>query len=271
MLGASPYLERAAPIRSCSSALEEGPAAQPFPGSSSSVAEVHTMARCPYLGLEEYRTSPFPFASASHRCYVSMPGVLVEQKEQEKYCLSGHYRSCPVFPVDSFEEMPAVEAVEIPQPVARNAAGEPFPGGTAPPLDGPEPVVSVPAREETTPVATEEIEPRSAEVDEVASLEPVVSQEESSEVPPGTRSRMESMRVGRLLPAAIGGVALLLFCAAGAVVVRFAGPAVSTVDFGALQLSSLGPALLLLLSGGSFAVATLLLVLFLLVGRRGSA
>ena len=241
------------------------------------------MARCPHLGLEEYRTSPFPFASASHRCYVSLPGVPVGQKEQEKYCLSDNHRSCPLFPFDPFEETPVAAAEPIAQSVGTDAPAEfreasevsEAPGvsplETAPPPTGPEAVVSVPPKEKVTPAAVEKIVPEQARVNEAAPVEPVVSQEESPEVPSETRTRPVSVRVRRLVPAAVGAFALLLVCAAAAVVVWFAGPAVSTVDFGALQPSSLGPALLLLVSGGSFAVATLLLVLFLLVGRLGSA
>jgi hypothetical protein len=62
------------------------------------------MPRCPYLGLEQDGTSPFPFPSSSHHCYISEEGIPVGQQEQERYCLTKKYSSCPLFISQPFQE-----------------------------------------------------------------------------------------------------------------------------------------------------------------------
>jgi hypothetical protein len=61
------------------------------------------MPRCPFLGLEEDGTAPFPFTSPSHRCYTSAEGLPIGQQEQERYCLAKKYTSCPLFLSQSFQ------------------------------------------------------------------------------------------------------------------------------------------------------------------------
>ena len=77
------------------------------------------MAVCPYLFLEEQGTSPFPFASVSHRCYVTGSGLPIGQREQRTYCLVKHYTLCPFFPV---QERAAIELDTIPESVVPEIA-----------------------------------------------------------------------------------------------------------------------------------------------------
>lgn len=62
------------------------------------------MPRCPYLGLEQEGTTPFPFPSSSHHCYTSEEGLPIGQQEQERYCLTKKYSSCPLFVSQPFQE-----------------------------------------------------------------------------------------------------------------------------------------------------------------------
>jgi hypothetical protein len=55
------------------------------------------VARCPHLGLEEHGTTPFPFPSPSHHCYLTTPALPVGQREQQRYCLSKRYQDCPLY------------------------------------------------------------------------------------------------------------------------------------------------------------------------------
>jgi len=55
------------------------------------------VARCPHLGLGEHGTTPFPFPSPSHHCYLATPALLVGQREQQHYCLSKRYKECPLY------------------------------------------------------------------------------------------------------------------------------------------------------------------------------
>ncbi len=92
------------------------------------------MARCPYLSLEEEGASPFPFTSASHRCYVSRKGVPIGQREQERYCLSKRYKDCPLFLSHSLQ--PGLTEDLAPPVVEqrREAVTEPASGQRAEPL-----------------------------------------------------------------------------------------------------------------------------------------
>lgn len=70
------------------------------------------MPRCPYLSLGEEGTTPFPFSSSSHRCYVSEKRLPIGQREQERYCLTRRYTSCPLFLSQSIQEGLADELSE---------------------------------------------------------------------------------------------------------------------------------------------------------------
>jgi len=97
------------------------------------------MTRCPYLGLEEEGTTPFPFSSSSHHCYVSKKGLRIDQQEQERYCLAKRYTSCPLFLSQSSQEG---LADRLPEAVVKE--------------EKPEVVLEPPLRETVEPLAIEE-------------------------------------------------------------------------------------------------------------------
>jgi hypothetical protein len=105
------------------------------------------VARCPHLGLEEHGTTPFPFPSPSHHCYLTTPALPVGQREQQRYCLSKRYQDCPLY------------ASHFPQEtlVARVPETTPASLGLRADVESPlrEPVEAVEAEEQTREPAAE--------------------------------------------------------------------------------------------------------------------
>jgi hypothetical protein len=125
------------------------------------------VARCPHLGLEEYGTTPFPFPSPSHHCYLTTPGLPVGQREQQRYCLSKRYKGCPLY-VSQFgqetvaaslpETIPASLEAPLREPVQGRVTDEETsdkPPRVAGPPTAAEPAVQAGTTEETEPSATQ--------------------------------------------------------------------------------------------------------------------
>jgi hypothetical protein len=245
------------------------------------------VARCPHLGLEEPGTSPFPFPSPSHHCYVSLPGVAVGQREQRRYCLTRRYTSCPLFPSPPLEEPSLAVAAELaltgagieeatssrpPEPVAGPEEYERpvgIPVAVQRPETAPESVTREAAREPFGPAIEREMIPEQhprtgAAVEEIRLAEqpaPVAGHVVVAKTAPGLR---------RALRWAAAGVAVVALACIGALAALYLTGPLSRISLATLQLPSLGPSSLLLLSGVSFAGAAALLGL-LLWSRRGSA
>ena len=246
------------------------------------------MARCPHLRLEEMGSSPFPFPSVSHHCYVSMPGRPASQREQETYCLTKRHTTCPLFPSPPEEEMPVVAVPEAmpesvgPEAVVRTRATdtietrevqERLPDRSVeilPPEAGPEPTVEQPSLEEVAAPVTEEIlvEPGPAVL--AATEEPSAIVEPSRAVPSEPPPGITAVRF-RGLPWAAAGVAALALLCFGAVVMGVVVGLASGIDISTLQLATPGSSLLLVVSAASFVGAILMLALLLWARRRGPA
>ena len=238
------------------------------------------MARCPYLSLEEYRTEPFPFPSSSHRCYVSEVRLPIGQQEQERYCLTKKYTSCPLFLSQSVREKPADEPSP---PMARPAAPEVTleppreePVGAPPtqeepvekPIDvqridrSPEPVVERLLPEKVELPLAQEALPGEPPPAETAGEPPSAVAEPSLSKTPETVGGAPSIAF-RVLPwAAAGGLVLTLLCV-GVLAVVSAADALPQIHLPSPGLSSLWPGGLLLISAISFMVAILLIALLL--------
>jgi hypothetical protein len=52
---------------------------------------------CPYLGLEEDRSSHFSYPEDTHRCFASTRAVPIELEHQEEFCLGANHPACPDF------------------------------------------------------------------------------------------------------------------------------------------------------------------------------
>jgi len=244
------------------------------------------VARCPHLGLEEPGTSPFPFPSPSHHCYVSLPGVTVGQREQRRYCLTRRHTTCPLFPSPPLEETPLaatpepalvgadMEEVELSLPqeslVAPKVQERPvnIPRAVRPPETAPEPVARSAAKEPVTPPIEREMvaehRPHTGvEAEETSAVEePALdaAPEITAKTAPGLRN---------VLPWAAAGVAAVALPCIGALAALYVAGPISGISLTTLQPSSLCPGSLLLVSGASFAGAGLLIGL-LLWARRGS-
>jgi hypothetical protein len=235
------------------------------------------VARCPHLWLEENGQTPFPFPSVSHHCYVSLPGRPAAQQEQRKYCLTKRYASCPLFPSPPVEEAVAVPAqpapeatwpVTTPEPVLQEAAEERKaekaaarpPERIIPPEQGPEPVAGL--------ISTEPIRPP---VEEAGPSEPgPVVQIAAEELPPPSGPAPATF-LSRVAPWAAGGVvALVLLCTGMLLAVRIPLSG-SGIDGARLDLPSLLPAALILVSVLSLGGAALLLGVLVWLRRRGTA
>ena len=246
------------------------------------------MARCPHLGLEEMGSSPFPFSSVSHHCYVSMPGRPAGQREQETYCLTKRHATCPLFPSPPEEEMLVVavpeampESVE-PEAVVRTRATEVIetrevqerlPDRSVeilPPETGPEPIVEQPSLEEVKAPVAEKILVEPGPVAMAATQESSAIVEPARDVPSEPTPGIRPVR-SRALPWAAAGVAGLALLCFGAVVVGGVVGLASGIDISTLQLPTPGSSLLLVVSAASFVGAILMLALLLWARRRGPA
>ena len=237
------------------------------------------MARCPHLGLEENSTSPFPFPSSSHHCYVSRPGIPIGQKEQERYCLAKRYSSCPLFLSQSIQQrLPT----KIPEAIAEEARVE-LPVGPLPAREGPadksaevvlteksaEPVVKVPPKEKVEPLLSQEMLANELSAAEARAEEPSIVVEPAPITIPTTGTGAKSV-VFRALPwIAAGTVLVTLLCFGSVISVRVVGTS-PDISLPSLRLSSLWPGALLLVSVASFVGAILLIGLFLWTRHSGS-
>lgn len=242
------------------------------------------MARCPYLSLEEYGTEPFPFPSSSHCCYVSEVRLPIGQQEQERYCLTKKYASCPLFLSQSVQEKLADEPSEpMARPAAPEVAVEPpreepieaLPTQEEPagkPIEvlridrSPEPVVEQPLPEKVEPPLRQEALPGEPPPAEAVGEPPSAVAEPSLSKTPETVGGAPSIAL-RVLPwAAAGGLVLTLLCV-GVLAVVSAAHALPQIHLPSLALSSLWPGALLLISTTSFMVAVLLIGLLLWTRR----
>jgi len=237
------------------------------------------MARCPYLSLEEEGTTPFPFSSPSHCCYVSRMGLPIGQQEQDRYCLTKKHTSCPLFLSQSLVEE---AADELPEAVVEE--------------EEPEVMVKPPLRERMEPLPTRQrvadeplqavveekpevvVEPPLKEVAEALPTQEALAHKPVEAAVKEGRARVtvgpllqEAERVGsaaismalRALPWLVAGaVFLTILCIGGLVIFRVLSspPEIAFPSFG---LPSVSPGLLLLVSVISFAGAVLLIGLFL--------
>lgn len=242
------------------------------------------MARCPYLSLEEYGTEPFPFPSSSHRCYVSTMGLPIGQQEQERYCLTKKYTSCPLFLCQLVEqELPDT----TPEPMTRVAGTE---VGVEPPAKegvedlptqegpadkpaeavvteiSPEPVGAPPLEEKVEPLPSEKVIPSELPPAEAIGEQPSTVAEPSLSRAPQTSAKAMSI-VLRVLPWAAAGALFLTFLCVGGVTAARMAHVLPQIHFPSLRLSSLWPGALLLISATSFVVAILLIALLLWTRR----
>jgi hypothetical protein len=255
------------------------------------------MAVCPYLLLEEQGTSPFPFPSVSHRCHVTGTGVPVGQREQRTYCLVKHYTLCPFFPaqpaeatvLDTIPEAvapapaptPAIELETIPEPLPPEMAPSPI-RETLP--DQPSVAGVVP--EAPTPVI-EVVHPPEAPVELVvesvaagdlelaaAAEEPSVGIGSEAEAVASTRPAAKEGHLAsialRPLPrpprqaliwAAVAGVCMVMLCVGA--LTAYGVAQLTRTGMPTIGAAELLPAVLLLLSVSSFAIAFILVVLLL--------
>jgi len=244
------------------------------------------VARCPHLGLEEPGTSPFPFSSPSHHCYVSLPGVTVGQREQRRYCLTRRHTTCPLFPSPPLEETPLAAAPEPAlagadmEEVAVSLTQEPLvapkvqerpvdiPRPVLPPETAPEPVARAVVKEPVEPPIEREIVAEHRPHTGVAAEETRLVEEPALDAAPKITAKT-APGLRRALPWAAAGVAVIGFLCIGALAGLYVAGPISAISLTTLQLPSLGPGSLLLVSGASFAGAGLLLGL-LLWARRGN-
>ena len=245
------------------------------------------MARCPHLGLEEYGTSPFPFPSSSHRCYISSAELPIGQKEQQTYCLAKRYSSCPLFLSQSIQQrLPT----KIPEAIAGEArvelAVEPPPEAPVEPIPaqegpadksaevvltgkGPEPIVELPPKEKVEPLLSQEVLADELLAAEARAEEPSIVVEPTPITIPTTGTGAKSV-VFRALPwIAAGTVLVTLLCFGSVISVRVVGTS-PDISLPSLRLSSLWPGALLLVSVASFVGAILLIGLFLWTRHSGS-
>jgi hypothetical protein len=234
------------------------------------------VAHCPFLWLEEYGQTPFPFPSVSHHCYVSSPARPAGQQEQEEYCLTKRHTSCPFFPSPPVEEIvvavaePVVEATgaaaavtSVPQEPVEKRKTSPLPvhkpGQVLSPELGPEPVADQVAREAAKQPLPEPVPPG---LSPVAQFTP-----EELVVPPSPAAMTLPTSI---LPWAVGGAVTLLFLCLGALVAVLLPRLGTGIDLAVLEWPPLWPGALILVSVVSFAGAALLLVLLLWGRRRDS-
>jgi hypothetical protein len=243
------------------------------------------VARCPFLGLAEMGSNPFPFPSVSHHCYVSMPGRPADQGQQETYCLTDRHAICPLFPSAPEEEVLVEAAPEpVPESLEREAvvktrateaieteeAQEPQPDRSVeifPPGKIPEPAVKQAVVAEVAAPAAKEILAEPEPVAPGATEESVAIEEPARAVPSEPPPGLASVRSRGLLRA-VAGVAALAFLCLGAMVVGIVVGLASGIDISTLRLPTPGSSLLLV-SGVSFAGAVLLLGLLLWARRQG--
>jgi len=245
------------------------------------------VARCPHLGLEEPGTNPFPFPSPSHHCYVSLPGVTVGQRDQRRYCLTRRHTTCPLFPSPPLEETPLTAApepalvgedtgevqVSLPQEplVAPKVQERPvdIPRAVPPTETPPEPVTREAVREPVKPPIEREMvavhPPTIGVPEEVTRLVEEPALDAAPEI-----TAMTAPGLRRALPWAAAGVAAVALPCIGALVALYVAGPISGISLTTLQLPSLCPGSLLLLSGASFVGAALLLGLLLWARRRQS-
>ncbi|NIN63562.1 MAG: hypothetical protein GTO63_02360 [Anaerolineae bacterium] len=238
------------------------------------------MARCPHLGLEDYRTNPFPFPSPSHRCYVSEVGIYVGQQEQQTYCLTKRHTQCSLFVSHPVAEAGADLSLDgIPGVATQEAIVTAPPKKRTEPLLAPETPATRTIPGPQVELKPEEIAPPSPHHEvpatEITAAEPTggLEPETIPEPMPMTVSktlRPASTRVFAVLPwAAVGVAGLMLLCVGGIAAQPLADV---IVDHGlyALRVSSFWPGALLVLSAASFGGAILLSGLFLWT-RRSTA
>jgi hypothetical protein len=240
------------------------------------------MPRCPYLSLGEEGTTPFPFSSSSHHCYVSEKRLPIGQKEQERYCLTRRYTSCPLFLSHSIQEGLADELPEMMVEEKPEVVGEPPLRETVGPLpiqetlvdESPEAVIEEKPQVVLERLQKETVEPlpaQEAPADRVA--EAVLEREKPSIAlePPrkGIQERgpgLMSMVFKRLPWVGAGVTFLTLLCVTVVGIYRVLSRPVE-IALPSLTLSSLWPGALLLVSAISFAGAVSLAGLFLLTRR----
>ncbi|MGB3903704.1 MAG: hypothetical protein WBB22_02165 [Anaerolineae bacterium] len=214
-----------------------------------------------------------------------MPGLPIGQKEQERYCLTKRYTSCPLFLSQSIQERPA-ERIAMAEAVRREVAAEPrlgepmetLPAQEGPPdkraevvltETGPEPAVEVPLKEKIEPLLGQELLANELSAAEVRAEEPSIVVEPPPSTIPTTGTGAKSV-VFRALPwIAAGTVLVTLLCFGAVISVRVVGTS-PDISLPSLRLSSLWPGALLLVSVTSFVGAILLIGLFLWTRRSGS-
>jgi len=245
------------------------------------------VARCPHLGLEEPGTSPFRFPSPSHHCYVSLPGVTVGQREQRRYCLTRRHTNCPLFPSPPLEETPLTVAPEpalvgadmgevelsLPQePLVAPKVQErrvDIPMAAPPPETAPEPVARAAVKEPVKPPIEREMIAEHRPHTGVGAEETRLVEEPALDAAPQITAKT-APGLRRALPWAAAGVAAVALPCIGALVALYVAGPLSGISLTTLQLPSLCPGSLLLVSGASFAGAGLLLGLLLWARRRQS-
>jgi hypothetical protein len=245
------------------------------------------VARCPHLGLEEPGRSPFPFPSPSHHCYVSLPGFTIGQREQRRYCLTRRHTTCPLFPSPPLEETRLaaapeptwlrtdMEEVELSLPQEPLVAPEvqersvDIPIAVRPPETAPEPVRRAAAKEQAKPPIEREMVAEHLPHTGVEAEETRLVEEPALDAAPEITGKT-APRLRRALPWAAAGLAAVALPCIGALVALYVAGPISGISLTTLQLPSLCPGSLLLVSGASFAGAGLLLGLLLWARRRQS-
>lgn len=234
------------------------------------------MARCPHLGLEEHGTSPFPFPSPSHHCYLTMPELPVGQREQKRYCLSKRYQDCPLFlsqyardvlaatvGPEAAVESPLAEPTEAMVGIAGHTGAPEEPAEVGVAQTAPEPRVEPASREEV----------KRSTPQEMPTHEPPAAREgvrlaDAAAWPETGARRVRSPASKALLWTASGGALLVFVCVIGLVLVG-AASSFLRIDTASPQLMSSAPSLLLAVSLASFGGAILLLGLLLWALRQG--
>lgn len=239
-----------------------------------------SMASCPYLLLEEQKTSHFPFPSVSHRCYVTGTGVLIGQGEQRTYCLVKHHALCPFFPVQAAA---AIEPDTVPQSLPSATAAAPAietlperpPAADAVADALPESPVSAvgealppeaPVQPIAEPVATRELDLAAAERELRIGIRPKTAAPVGSHLTakdahlaPAVLRPWTPLPGRALIWAATAGVCIVVLCFAGLSVYAVSRPTTTA----ALTLGSfeLLPGILLFLTVSSFVVVFILVAL----------
>jgi hypothetical protein len=242
------------------------------------------VARCPYLGLEEHGTNPFPFPSPSHHCYLTMPGLPVGQREQQRYCLSKRFEDCPLFLSHHAQEqlgarLPETSGASVGSaPSVESPLGEPMDaimgmaGDTGTPEDiGEESAAQEALEPHVKPPGGEAV--KTAVTREMPIQQPPVAREGvvASDAAPWTETGARRIRspVSRALLWTASGAALLVFvCVAGLVLVG-AASLLLPIDTASLQAIPRAPSGLLAVSLASFGGAILLLGLLVWALRQG--